>query len=1121
MKAWLRNEVSVAKPRIYELAKEFGLDNKTLIQILKDMGEFVKSASSTVEPPVVRRLREQFPTNAGSTSEADSQSTKSRVSKKKAASSTADNIALVNEGAENGISLEDSEVSQRSGAEDISSGAKSIYEAEEQDDDYGGSSKGARRSSRGTKEGSRHKIESNLSNMGAQDGELAGMYAAGATRNKASNKVSDISSTSSGTAHASGASTRGALSAASKRSGLSPKGFSDTLRQSSSERDSVGGGAKSSSRSSMGADQGLGGARGFNAGKAHSKMGIPRPGNSPFVSRQGMALPTPSNIPRPYKGSGTGNNAPGKGGGRSRGGGRGQWDSSRSRDSRSIAIPAWQGGVDVPDMGPMPPRGGGNGRGSRWNVGGPASGSGGRGGRGSGRGNTAGAFGNQGSRSSRARKNRREKTQEYQDMVAPVIGGVRIPKGDGTIIRLPQGATLADLAEKIHVSAASLVTVLFNMGEMVTATQSLDSDTFQLLGEEIGWNIEIVSAEEEDRQLLEQFDIDLDNEQLQDDKDLVPRPPVVTVMGHVDHGKTQLLDTIRQTNVLAGEAGGITQRIGAYMVTTDLNGQKREITFLDTPGHEAFTAMRARGVEITDVAVLVVAANDGVMPQTVEAINHAQAASVPIVVAVNKIDLPDANPQKVRAQLMEFGLVAEEFGGDTIFVDISAKKNQNIDQLLDAILLTADADLDLRANPDQPARGATIEARLDKGRGAMASVLVQQGTLRIGDSIVVGDAYGHVRAMFDEYGQRMEEAGPSTPVGVLGLASVPSAGDLLIVTPDERSARQIAEKREAVQRAAVLSKRHKKVVTLEALQEQFKKSEINMLNLVIKSDSSGSVEALEDELMKIDVSSEVGIDVIHRGVGAITQNDVNLAAVDKAVIIGFNVRPNRSVAELAEREGVEIRFYTVIYKAVEDIQAALEGLLKPVYEEKVTSHSEVRQIFRSSKFGNIAGSMVLDGIVKRGSKARITRDGIVAVNDLEITSLRHYTDDVNEIKAGFEAGINLGSYNDIQVGDIIETYEMQEIERTKSSSDSKSSSKKEESSSRATRTGDGAENMSPEENESDKNSSSTKSSTKKIRSKKSSKEAVEDMSDDELESSQSKKGTQSKKSTKKTTKKTA
>ena len=740
---------------------------------------------------------------------------------------------------------------------------------------------------------------------------------------------------------------------------------------------------------------------GNNANGAKPHTPGPRPGNNPFSRKQGMHTPTPGDIPRPHpmnrpsvnNGEGRRGGRPGQGGGQRPAGGGNRFGGNGG---------GFQGGNSAPSNGPA------------------------RGGRG--RGGAAGAFGRQGGKSSKARKNRLAKRQEFQEMKAPVIGGVRIPTGNGQEVRLRQGASLADLAEKINVNPAALVTVLFHLGEMATATQSLDEATFQILGEEIGWNIKIVSAEEEDKELLQQFDINLDEEELQEDEDLKPRPPVVTVMGHVDHGKTRLLDTIRRTNVIEGEAGGITQRIGAYQVTVNLEGEPRKITFLDTPGHEAFTAMRARGAELTDVAILVVAADDGVMPQTVEAINHAQAAHVPIVVAVNKIDKPGANPDKVRGQLTEYGLVPEEYGGNTMFVDISAKQGTNVDKLLEAVLLTADAELDLRANPDMDARGATVEARLDKGRGAVATVLVQSGTLHIGDAIVAGTSYGRVRAMLDENGNHMQEAGPSTPVQVLGLTSVPTAGDLFLVASDDRTARQIAEKRQATERAAQLAKR-RKVVSLESLKEQFAKSEVDMLNIVIKGDSSGSVEALEDSLMKIEVSDEVGIQVIHRGVGAITQNDVNLATVDKAVIIGFNVRPNRQVADLAEREGVEIKYYSIIYKAIEDIEASLKGMLKPEYEEVVTSHSEIREIFRSSKFGNIAGVMVQDGEVKRGTKCRILRNGIATVNDLEISSLRRFKDDVTSVKEGYEAGINLGTFNDIEIGDIIETFEMQEIER--------------------------------------------------------------------------------------------
>ena len=585
-------------------------------------------------------------------------------------------------------------------------------------------------------------------------------------------------------------------------------------------------------------------------------------------------------------------------------------------------------------------------------------------------------------------------------------------------VLIPDEITVGDLAQKLKVSATEIIKRLMQLGIMAAITQNIEYDVAALIAEDMGAEVEREIILTEEDKLLGDADAP------DDEKDLVPRPPVVVVMGHVDHGKTSLLDAIRHTGVAAGEAGGITQAIGASQVMIN----DRKITFIDTPGHATFTAMRARGAKVTDIVILIVAADDGVMPQTVEAINHAQAAHVPIVVAVNKIDKPGANPDKVRGQLTEYGLVPEEYGGNTMFVDISAKQGTNVDKLLEAVLLTADAELDLRANPDMDARGATVEARLDKGRGAVATVLVQSGTLHIGDAIVAGTSYGRVRAMLDENGNHMQEAGPSTPVQVLGLTSVPTAGDLFLVASDDRTARQIAEKRQATERAAQLAKR-RKVVSLESLKEQFAKSEVDMLNIVIKGDSSGSVEALEDSLMKIEVSDEVGIQVIHRGVGAITQNDVNLATVDKAVIIGFNVRPNRQVADLAEREGVEIKYYSIIYKAIEDIEASLKGMLKPEYEEVVTSHSEIREIFRSSKFGNIAGVMVQDGEVKRGTKCRILRNGIATVNDLEISSLRRFKDDVNSVKEGYEAGINLGTFNDIEIGDIIETFEMQEIER--------------------------------------------------------------------------------------------
>ncbi|MEN9287997.1 MAG: hypothetical protein RLZ88_667 [Actinomycetota bacterium] len=563
---------------------------------------------------------------------------------------------------------------------------------------------------------------------------------------------------------------------------------------------------------------------------------------------------------------------------------------------------------------------------------------------------------------------------------------------------------------------------------MATATQSIDEDTFQILGEELGYKIEVVSPEDEERELFEGFGLDISTDYDDDEEDLLPRPPVVTVMGHVDHGKTRLLDSIRNSNVIAGEAGGITQHIGAYQVHVEHEGIDRAITFIDTPGHEAFTAMRARGAQVTDLAILVVAADDGVMPQTVEALNHAQSAGVPIVVAVNKVDKESANPAKIRQQLTEFNLVAEEYGGDVMFVDVSALTGMGIKDLLDAVLLTADAALDMRANPDKDARGVAIEANLDKGRGSVATVLIQSGTLHVGDSIVAGSAHGRVRAMFDENGNAVEAAEPSRPVQVLGLQSVPRAGDTFVVTDDERQARQIAEKREAADRNALLAKSRKRI-SLEDFTKALEDGKVESLNLVIKGDVSGAVEALEDSLLKIEVDDSVQLRIIHRGVGAITESDVNLATVDNAIIIGFNVRPDKKAKEHADREGVDIRHYSVIYAALEDIENALKGMLKPEFEEVQTGTAEVRELFKSSKVGTIAGSIVRSGSIKRNASARVLRDGKVIVENVKIDSLKRFKDDANEVKTDFECGIGLGGFNDLELGDIIETFEMREKPR--------------------------------------------------------------------------------------------
>ncbi|WP_443081538.1 translation initiation factor IF-2 [Tsukamurella sp. USMM236] len=789
----------------------------------------------------------------------------------------------------------------------------------------------------------------------------------------------------------------------------------------------------------------------------------PKVGNNPFssqapVERAPRPQPGPGG-PRPQGGA---RPAPGQGGPRPQGGARpapGQ-GGPRPQGGRPAAGP----GGPRPTPGSMPPRPnpgampsraarpaaqgrpgpggrggpggrpGGGGGGYRGGPGGgagagtgaPAGGFRGRpGGGGRGRpGGTAGAFGRPGGAPRRGRKSKRAKRAEYESMQAPIAGGVRLPRGGGETIRLARGASLSDFAEKIDANPASLVQALFNLGEMVTATQSVNEETLVLLGEEMNYVVQVVSPEDEDRELLDSFDLTYGEDE-GDEDDLEQRPPVVTVMGHVDHGKTRLLDTIRKANVREGEAGGITQHIGAYQVLTELDGNERLITFIDTPGHEAFTAMRARGAKATDLAILVVAADDGVMPQTVEAINHAQAADVPIVVAVNKIDKEGAQPEKIRGQLTEYGLIPEEYGGDTMFVDISAKQGTNVEALLEAVLLTADASLDLRANPDMDAQGVAIEAHLDRGRGPVATVLIQRGTLRVGDSIVAGDAYGRVRRMVDENGDDITEALPSRPAQVIGFTSVPGAGDNLLVVDEDRIARQIADRRAARKRNALAAKSRKRV-SLEDLDAALK--ETSQLNLILKGDNSGTVEALEEALLGIEIDDEVQLRVIDRGVGGVTETNINLASASNAIIIAFNVRAEGKATELANREGVEIRYYSVIYQAIDEVEAALKGMLKPVYEEKELGQAEIRAIFKSSKVGNIAGCMVQSGIMRRNAKARLLRDSKVVAENLTVTSLKREKDDATEVREGYECGLTL-SYSDIKVGDVIETYELVEKPR--------------------------------------------------------------------------------------------
>ena len=907
----------MSKVRVHELAKQLGMESKEVLAKLQEMGEFVRSASSTVEAPVVRKLIALYP-DAKPVEE--KKPVKKAAAKKTSAKKSAEvDPALAAElAAELGVDL-DALKASRAAAEAAAS---------------------------------------------APTPQIPDESAPAATASDAPKPA--------------------------PRPGNNP----------------------------------------FSTGSAVPRP--PRPGNNPFST--GGAVPRPPARPQGSQGSGTarpGMSGPRPGSVRPGFAARPSSPRPAGGGAPGSQFPPRTGTGAPSSSGPY--RSSGPGAGGAGGAGGAAgapgrapSGAPGRGG--PGRGGAAGAFGKNASKSSKRKpKSRKALRDEFDNMQAPKLGGAVIPHGDGkTQIRMRRGSSLADFAEKINADPAALVAALFHLGEMVTATQSVDADTFEILGAQLGYVIQVVSPEDEDRELLQDFDIDLARElEALDPSELVARPPVVTVMGHVDHGKTSLLDAIRKTEVFKSEAGGITQHIGAYQIHHDHEGVNRAITFIDTPGHEAFTAMRARGAKVTDIAVLVVAADDGIMPQTIEALNHAQAADVPIVVAVNKIDKEGANPDKVRQQLTEYNLVAEEYGGETIFVNVSAKAGQGIDALIESILLTADAAIDLRAVANDDARGVAIEAHLDRGRGPVATVLVQRGTLRIGDAIVAGGSFGRVRAMLDEHGESVEEAGPSRPVQVLGFTSVPSAGDTFLVADEDRTARQIAEKRQAAERNAQLAKARKKV-SLEDFMEQ---SKISTLNLILKGDVSGSVEALEDALMQLDVGAEVDLRVIHRGVGAITKSDITLASASTAVVIGFNVKPEPQTAIFADQEGVEVRFYSVIYQAIEEIELSLKGLLKPEFEEIVLGNAEVRDIFKSSKAGNIAGSIVLDGIIRRNANARLLRNGEVIVADLTIDSLKRFKDDATEVREGFECGIGVGNIKEMAIGDTIQVFEMREKKR--------------------------------------------------------------------------------------------
>ena len=941
------------KLRVHELAKQLGVTSKELLATLKEQGEFVKTASSTIEPPVVKKMRAHYEAQSGGDDAAEKKQDNKPA--KGAAKSTAKASAP-----KPGVKS----AAPKPGAEAPKPGAKAAAPKPGQ---------GAPKPGQGA---------------AAKPGAKPAAPKPGAQAPKP-----------------------GAKSAAPK-----PGQGAPTPDQA--------GGKKSGERPTPGNSM---------------PRPMPKPGGSRRVANNPFSTGGGDNRPGPRPGGSKGQrggNKPGdnrgKRGGQNEGGNNRQGGNNQGGGGRRPSPAMMPSHPNPASMPSKAPSGGGRGGRGRGGHGGPGHGGpgGGRpggfrgGGRGGRRGGTAGAFGRPGGAPRKGKKSKRQKRHEYEEQQKHVVGGVRLPDGKGQTVRLRRGASLSDFAEKIGADPAALVQALFNLGEMVTATASVSEDTLQLLGSEINYNVEVVSPEDEDRELLESFDLKFGEDEGGEEA-LENRPPVVSVMGHVDHGKTRLLDAIRKTNEGAHEEGGITQGIGAYQTTVDVDGE-RTITFLDTPGHEAFTAMRARGAKSTDLAILVVAADDGVMPQTVEAINHAKAADIPVVVAVNKVDKPEAQPDKIRGQLTEYGLVPEEYGGDTMFVDISAKQGKNIDQLLESVILTADAALELTANPDMDAQGVAIESHLDRGRGPVATVIVQRGTLHVGDSIVVGDAHGRVRRMLDEFGGDVEEAGPSRPVQVQGLSGVPGAGDNLLVVEDDRVARQIANQRDARKRSALQAKQRKRV-SLEDLDKVLQ--ETSTLNLILKGDNAGSVEALEDALLDIKTEDEVELNIIDRGVGAVTETNVSLAAASDAVIIAFNTRSEGKATEMATQEGVDIRYYTIIYKAIEEVEAALKGMLKPIYEERDTGAAEIRALFKSSAVGTIAGCMVTEGKVVRNGKVRLLRDNNVITADAKIESLRHEKDDATEIKAGYECGMVL-SYPDIQVGDIIQAYEEVEVPRT-------------------------------------------------------------------------------------------
>ena len=932
----------MSKVRVSALAKELGVTSKVLLERLNEMGEYVRSASSTVEAPVVRRVKEKFPPAEAAPK-----------AEKPAATATPAKPAPV-----------------------------------------------------------------------APAPAAASAPAASAPAASAPAPAAPAPSAPAPATPAAPAAPVPTPAAKADPTPVAPAPVAPApaapVRPESRDGDHGGAGAPASPRPG-------------------ARPGQPRPGNNPFAPSQGMgrppreggAAPRPGNnpfaasqgMPRPPAGRGapgprTG--APGAAGPRP-GGPRPSpgMMPGRSAVPRPGERPARGGAPGRPGAGARPGGGPGGGGG----FGGRPGGGGGFGGRPGGgpggRGGTQGAFGRGGGRPQRGRKSKRAKRQEFEEMQAPTIGGVQVPRGDGTtIVQVRQGASLTDFADKINANPASLVTVLFHLGEMATATQSLDEDTFKVLGSELGYDIRMVSPEEEEKELFDSFNIDLEfGVDSEDEDDLEARPPVVTVMGHVDHGKTRLLDAIRNANVQAGEAGGITQHIGAYQV--QVNG--KPITFLDTPGHEAFTSMRARGAMITDIAILVVAADDGIMPQTVESINHAKAANVKIIVAMNKMDKPTANPERVMEGLTKYGIITEDWGGDVACIPVSALTGMGINDLLERIALEAEV-MELKANPNRRAKGAVVEARLDKGQGPIATILVQNGTLHAGDVIIAGTAVGRVRTMRSDKGMLLNDAGPSTPVEITGLTAVPEAGDLFEAVADERLARELAEQRIAAAKEKQFSSFQK--VTLDNLFSQMAQNDMKELAIVVKADVQGSAEAVKQSLEKIS-NDEVRVRVIHAGVGAISKSDVDLADASNAIIIGFNVRPDNVAKEEAAATKVEMRMYRVIYDAINDVTDAMKGMLAPKFREVSLGELQVRQVYKISNVGTVAGCRVTSGKITRDSKVRVVRDGIVITED-EIASLKRFKDDAKEVAEGYECGITLQKFSDVKEGDVFECFKLEE-----------------------------------------------------------------------------------------------